>query len=197
MSDTKSGLLSRWQQRLTKVKEEEQALESSLEPASPAEAELPVSQEGEPVAEVEAESAEVGAAAEAGEPDALPDPDAIEEGGSFAQFLAEGIDPDKKKSALQALWRQPQYNVTDGMAEYALDYSNQPKLSAQVAKEVAKKVFRHLDAKLEEERRQEALAKAQAEAPALDEKPPELPRVAREDGQNDPSDPDTGKEQQS
>ncbi|USD37514.1 DUF3306 domain-containing protein [Ferrimonas sp. SCSIO 43195] len=196
MSDTKSGLLSRWQQRLTKVKEEEQALEASLQQPAPAEVELPAEDNG-PDAVAQAETESVSDSGEAVETDALPDPDAIEEGGSFAQFLAEGIDPDKKKSALQALWRQPQYNVTDGMAEYALDYSNQPKLSTQVAKEVAKKVFRHLDAKLEEERRQEALAKARAEAPALDEKPSELPIVAQEDGQNDPSDPDIGKEQQS
>lgn len=80
----------------------------------------------------------------------LPDPDSIEIGGSFASFMANNVDPDVKKNALRALWKQPHFSEIDGMMEYALDYSCQPTLSAEVSSELAKKVFRHLLEKTEE-----------------------------------------------
>ncbi|TKB54999.1 DUF3306 domain-containing protein [Ferrimonas aestuarii] len=166
MANSKSGLFSRWQQRLTKVKEEEQAQQIAEQEAQ--------EQQKQQLAQAEAESVET-EDAEAQQQQELPDPESIEEGGSFADFLKEGVDPTKKKQALRALWSQPQYNITDGMAEYALDYSNQPKLTAQAAKEVAKQVFRHLDAKLEEERKQQ-------EAEQL-----RLAQQQQAEGQNDPA----------
>ena len=80
----------------------------------------------------------------------LPDPDSIEIGGSFASFMANNVEPDVKKNALRALWKQPHFSEIDGMMEYALDYSCQPTLSAEVSSELAKKVFRHLLEKTEE-----------------------------------------------
>ncbi|TKB50998.1 DUF3306 domain-containing protein [Ferrimonas sediminicola] len=184
MTDPKPGLLSRWQQRLTKVKQEqeEERLAEEQARAEQLEAEQAREAESTPEEAVTGNDAEVAAEGE----QALPDPDTIEEGGSFAAFLKEGVDPTKKRSALKALWSQPQYNITDGMAEYALDYSNQPKLSVQVAKEVATKVFRHLDKALEEERRREALAKAEQQSGEIAHSQPELPDVSAPDGQIDP-----------
>ncbi|WP_084643717.1 DUF3306 domain-containing protein [Ferrimonas futtsuensis] len=188
MTDPKPGLLSRWQQRLTKVKEEQEeerlAQEQAAEEQAAKEQAL-AAQEAEEAVDEEAVSEEARASSEE-ETEALPDPDAIEEGGSFAAFLKEGVDPTKKRDALRALWSQPQYNITDGMAEYALDYSDQPKLSAQVAKEVATQVFRHLDKALEEERRREALAKAEQESGEGGDNQPELPGAAGEPGHLDP-----------
>ncbi|MDF0533434.1 DUF3306 domain-containing protein [Shewanella sp. A32] len=82
--------------------------------------------------------------------DDLPDPDSIEIGGSFASFMANNVDPDVKKNALRALWKQPHFSEIDGMMEYALDYSCQPTLSAEVSSQLAKKVFRHLLEKTED-----------------------------------------------
>ncbi|BDY06994.1 DUF3306 domain-containing protein [Ferrimonas sp. YFM] len=185
MTDPKPGLLSRWQQRLTKVKEEQEEERLAEEQAAEelAAKEQALAKEAEEAVDGEAEEAEASSEEEA---EALPDPDAIEEGGSFAAFLKEGVDPTKKRDALRALWSQPQYNITDGMAEYALDYSDQPKLSAQVAKEVATQVFRHLDKALEEERRREALAKAEQESGEGEENQPELPGADGEQGHLDP-----------
>lgn len=76
--------------------------------------------------------------------DDLPDPDSIEVGGSFASFMAKNVDPATKAAALKALWKQPQYGHIDGLLEYALDYTNQPKLSAEVSAELAKKIFKHV-----------------------------------------------------
>ncbi|MCH1925827.1 DUF3306 domain-containing protein [Shewanella sp. C32] len=76
--------------------------------------------------------------------DDLPDPNAIEEGGSFASFMGKNVDPSVRQNALRALWKQPHFSEIDGMMEYALDYSNQEVLTPEVSTELAKKVFRHL-----------------------------------------------------
>ncbi|UCX03102.1 DUF3306 domain-containing protein [Shewanella glacialimarina] len=90
----------------------------------------------------------------------LPDPDSIEVGGSFASFMAQNVDPATKAAALKALWKQPQYSHIDGLLEYALDYTNQPKLSAEVSAELAKKIFKHVIEK-EESPEDETLETAQ------------------------------------
>ena len=85
----------------------------------------------------------------------LPDPEQIELGGSFAAFMANNVDPTAKKAALRALWKQPHFNEVCSMAEYALDYSNQPQLSAADSAELVKKVFRKFIER-EEQAQQEA-----------------------------------------
>ena len=72
----------------------------------------------------------------------LPNPEEIEIGGSFAKFMGANVDPAAKTAALRALWKQPHFNEIDGLLEYALDYSNQPKLTPEVSAELAQKVFR-------------------------------------------------------
>ena len=80
----------------------------------------------------------------------LPNPDEIEIGGSFAQFMGANVDPAAKTAALRALWKQPHFNEIDGLLEYALDYSNQPKLTREVSAELAQKVFRYITKDSEE-----------------------------------------------
>ena len=138
MSEQPSGLLARWNLRRQKVQQEEQA-EQLSEQESQAIASSSVTDEPDDVSS--SEPAEVNKVLMAED---LPDPDKIEVGGSFASFMAENVDPDAKTAALRALWKQPHYNEIDGLLEYALDYTNQPKLSAEVSAELAKKVFRHL-----------------------------------------------------
>ena len=58
--------------------------------------------------------------------------------------MAKSVDPTTKAAALRALWKQPQYGHIDGLLEYALDYTNQPLLSADVSAELASKVFRYV-----------------------------------------------------
>ncbi|MCG9698086.1 DUF3306 domain-containing protein [Shewanella sp. Isolate11] len=139
MTDQPSGFLARWNLRRQKVQQEEQA---------------------EATAELTDESVQVVDAADvAPESDTsvtetpedrvltaadLPDPEKIEVGGSFASFMADNVDPAAKTAALRALWKQPHYNEIDGLLEYALDYTNQPKLSSEASAELAKKVFRHI-----------------------------------------------------
>ncbi|WP_076414096.1 DUF3306 domain-containing protein [Shewanella sp. UCD-KL12] len=143
MSDKPSGFFSRWNQRRQEVEDERlaeeadsQNLESSVELAE-------TENQQTPAQELQDENQVLTA-------DDLPDPDKIEVGGSFASFMGANVDPTAKAAALKALWKQPQYNEIDGLLEYALDYSNQPKLSAEQSAEIAKKVFRHVTKKEEE-----------------------------------------------
>lgn len=89
----------------------------------------------------------------------LPNPEEIEIGGSFASFMATNVDPAAKTAALRALWKQPHFNEIDGLLEYALDYSNQTKLSPEVSAELAKKVFRFMTKDNEDSDKEATLVK--------------------------------------
>jgi hypothetical protein len=137
MSDKAEGLLNRWKIRRQRVAEEakqEELLQQAQE--KPDDFNILTA---EPIEDVSAIDAD-----EVAEPEALPDPNSIEVGGSFARFMAKSVDPTTKAAALRALWKQPQYGHIDGLLEYALDYTNQPLLSADVSAELASKVFRYV-----------------------------------------------------
>ncbi|SHI03908.1 DUF3306 domain-containing protein [Ferrimonas marina] len=160
-----SGLFKRWQQRRDEVAREEEsdeAEQAELQQAQAAE-QAPSEPEGEEVA---------------AEEEVLPNPEEIEEGGSFAAFMKPDVDPLQRKEALRSLWKQPHYNVRDGLCEYDLDYAAQPKLTAKVAAELAEKVFRHVVKEVDEEETQLA-----EQAPATPRKDPELTSDGDADGQ--------------
>lgn len=153
MSDKPSGLFSRWTQRRQQVEEERLAEEAAIATEQEALAdEVLLDQESEQALDQEADGEAKVLTAED-----LPDPDKIEVGGSFASFMGANVDPTAKAAALKALWKQPQYNEIDGLLEYALDYSNQPKLSAEQSAKIAKKIFRYVTKK-EDEVEEQALA---------------------------------------
>ncbi|EGM67926.1 DUF3306 domain-containing protein [Shewanella sp. HN-41] len=152
MTDTApktSGFLGRWTQRREQVAAEEAALK-----AQAAQPEITAVK-----AEVEPESTATNISTEQQDPaqtlqqddpnriltaEDLPNPEEIEIGGSFASFMGANVDPAAKTAALRALWKQPHFNEIDGLLEYALDYSNQPKLSPEVSAKLAQKVFRYI-----------------------------------------------------
>lgn len=139
MSDKAEGLLNRWElrrQRVAEEAEQEALLQQAQE--NPDEISTPTVESTQDVNAIDLESDE------ALESEPLPDPSTIEVGGSFARFMAKSVDPTTKAAALRALWKQPQYGHIDGLIEYALDYTNQPLLSADVSTELASKVFRYV-----------------------------------------------------
>ncbi len=184
MTDSTQGFLGRWQARREAVAAEEAtelqneliAREQADEAAATLAQEIPAGET----------SAEETAAAEA-EPEpvaeSLPDPDSIEVGGSFARFMSNDVDPLTRTAALRALWKQPQYNHIDGLIEYALDYSNQPKLSADASLELAKKVFRHVVESATEEVETEVTAVAVASEDNLPEVIEEVPQNGQSEGE--------------
>lgn len=149
MTDTTpkaSGFLGRWTQRREQVAAEEAAL--SLKQPQTILSAPPVESESEIRTDITADT--VAEQQPLDEPNRiltaedLPNPEEIEIGGSFASFMGTNVDPAAKTAALRALWKQPHFNEIDGLLEYALDYSNQPKLSPEVSAELAQKVFRYI-----------------------------------------------------
>lgn len=157
MSDKPSGLFTRWTQRRQQVEEERLAEEVAIATEQEALAdEVLLDQESEQALDQEADDEAKVLTAED-----LPDPEKIEVGGSFASFMGANVDPTAKAAALKALWKQPQYNEIDGLLEYALDYTNQPKLSAEQSAEIAKKIFRYVTKKEDEVEAQELAQEAE------------------------------------
>ncbi|QIZ78007.1 DUF3306 domain-containing protein [Ferrimonas lipolytica] len=151
-----SDLFKRWQKRREEVAVEDKQQQTAAE----------LEQIEQQLAQQKAEELE--AVEEQGELEPLPDPDEIEEGGSFADFLKEGVDPLQRQKALKALWSQPQYNVTDGLSEYSLDYAAQPLLDSDVAAELTQKVFRFAN------EAKEALEKLDEKQRELEQSEPQL-----------------------
>lgn len=189
MSDTSQGFLSRWQARREAVAAEQAAedveLTSAAEPSSPDSADTVAAKASAETA-IDAQQPAVDGAEEAelaAEP--LPDPENIEVGGSFARFMSNDVDPLTRTAALRALWKQPQYNHIDGLIEYALDYSNQPKLSVDASMELAKKVFRHVV----ESATEEVEAEASALAATTEDNLPEVTDEVSQNGQAEGDEP--------
>ncbi|MCG9966175.1 DUF3306 domain-containing protein [Shewanella cutis] len=147
-----NGFFSRWSQRREQVAAEEAAVktQTTAEELTEDKAEE-VTQE--PVAVQESQASLTRTDEDPNRiltAEDLPNPDEIEIGGSFAKFMGANVDPAAKTAALRALWKQPHFNEIDGLLEYALDYSNQPKLTPEVSAELAQKVFRFITKDSEE-----------------------------------------------
>ncbi|WP_285163834.1 DUF3306 domain-containing protein [Shewanella goraebulensis] len=142
MSDKPRGFFSRWSERREQV--EAEAAQEQADKKLLAESAQTESTDGSEHLETQTVASDADQADKILEAEDLPDPEKIEVGGSFASFMGANVSPEAKSAALKALWKQPQYNEIDGLLEYALDYSNQPKLSAEVSAELAKKVFRNV-----------------------------------------------------
>lgn len=171
----KSGFLSRWALRKQQVLDGETPIDEPQQDVPP-QAEIVAEPEPETQAALDTQPETESQEEKLLTAEDLPDPSGIEVGGSFASFMAKNVDPAVKTAALRTLWKQPHFNEIDGLLEYALDYSNQPKLTAEASAELAKKVFRHVLEKEEPEEAEEALAEtdasqggAEADAPQLAE----------------------------
>ncbi|RTR27696.1 DUF3306 domain-containing protein [Shewanella atlantica] len=166
MSDKPTGLLSRWNLRRQQVADEKEAAELAAQEQAEAPIQDPSLQDSSLQDESTEASPESAAEDKILSAEELPDPDKIEVGGSFASFMADNVDPTAKAAALKALWKQPQYNEIDGLLEYALDYSNQPKLTPEHSAEIAKKIFRHVTKDKEEEQEGEETLTAELDTEA-------------------------------
>ncbi|QXN24803.1 DUF3306 domain-containing protein [Shewanella putrefaciens] len=147
-----NGFFSRWSQRREQVAAEEAALApqttaenlAEVKPDTTAESAATTSEPQDALPKTDEDPNRILTAEE------LPNPEEIEIGGSFAKFMGANVDPAAKTAALRALWKQPHFNEIDGLLEYALDYSNQPKLTPEVSAELAQKVFRFITKENEE-----------------------------------------------
>jgi len=100
--------LSRWSRRKSQARRGEPA---PPEPKPPA-----VASEGTPP---RADSSTPAAA----EPTPLPAVESLTGESDFTPFMREGVDPSIKRQALRTLFRDPRFNVMDGLDVYIDDYS--------------------------------------------------------------------------
>ena len=59
----------------------------------------------------------------------LPSIDELDPDSDFAAFMDPGVDDDVRRAALKTLFRNPEFNVTDGLDVYAEDYTKLEKLT--------------------------------------------------------------------
>ena len=59
----------------------------------------------------------------------LPSIDELDPDSDFAAFMDPGVDDDVRRAALKTLFRDPEFNLTDGLDVYAEDYTKLEKLT--------------------------------------------------------------------
>ncbi len=66
----------------------------------------------------------------------LPAPESLEDDADFAAFLAPGVSDGLRRRALKRLFASPGFNVTDGLDDYAEDFSGFEALGELVTHEM-------------------------------------------------------------
>lgn len=111
----------------------------------------------------------------------LDDPDTMEPGDDFSQFLAKAVPERLRKRALRKLWRSNSVLAcVDGLNDYDLDYTNAATDAPGVATayQVGKGMLEHV---LELARKAEAAAAAEANPEDVEPEPEAEPEVAEEE----------------
>ena len=99
----------------------------------------------------------------------LPDLDQLDQDSDYSAFLAPGVDPGLRSSALRKLFHSPKFNVFDGLDTYRDDFTSFPALGSVVTADMRfqlERAARELAARARDE-----LAH---EPPATDAAPPAL-----------------------
>lgn len=108
------NFLSRWSRRKLEKTGAAPVQPQAEAPASP---DVPAGQPAgtgtEPVAEIAAE----------GTAEPLPSVDSLTPASDFTPFMRSTVDPDVKTAALKQLFKDPHFNVMDGLDTYIEDYS--------------------------------------------------------------------------
>jgi len=105
--------LSRWSRRKIEARKQDQG-------AIPAQAQTPPEAQ-EPLPPLEEPP---------GTPEPLPSIESLTPESDFAPFMKAEVDPQLKRDALKALFKDPRYNVMDGLDVYIDDYSKPDPLPA-------------------------------------------------------------------
>ena len=108
--DDVGNFLSRWSRR---------KLEKTVPRAAPqSESQLGTQPESQPALQVPAQPA-----AEAPPPEPLPPVESLTADSDYKPFMLPEVDPGVKRAALKQLFKDPQFNVMDGLDTYIDDFS--------------------------------------------------------------------------
>ena len=69
----------------------------------------------------------------------------------FSVFMSPGVSEDLRTEALQKLFHQPEFNVTDGLNDYDEDYTSFAGLGTVVTREMKRMLKRELEREPETE----------------------------------------------
>ncbi len=116
MSEDARDFLSRWSRRKTEARQAEAEPKPAEAPVAPASAGLP------PETEAAVPAATAGGAA----PASLPPLDSLNGVASdYSEFLKPDVDESLRRGALKQLFRDPHFNVMDGLDIYIDDYTKE------------------------------------------------------------------------
>jgi hypothetical protein len=131
------GFLSRWSRRKHDSRREEDARDRDASPAPERDEATargsPMSEPGDATPRVPPASVDAGAPPAAGDParagepaesaPELPPIDTLTPESDFRAFMRPGVDASTRNAALAQLFRDPRYNVMDGLDVYIDDYT--------------------------------------------------------------------------
>jgi hypothetical protein len=103
----------------------------------------------------------------------MPPVETLNAGSDFTPFMSPGVSDGLRQQALRILFRQPAYNITDGLNDYDGDYTQFAGLGSVVTHEMKRLLKRELEA--DNNRRPQADPRAQASQPAGADVPADVP----------------------
>jgi hypothetical protein len=118
----------------------------------------------------------------------LPPLESLDENSDYSAFLDSRVDTDTQREALRKLFRSPKFNVTDGLDDYDLDYTNPEPLGNIVTAEMRHRIQLELEklAGLDDESEDPVETVAAVDSDAQDE-PAEEADVDTNDEHPEPS----------
>jgi len=81
----------------------------------------------------------------------MPPIDSLDGDSDFSVFMSPGVSEELRTEALQKLFHQPEFNVTDGLNDYDEDYTSFAGLGTLVTREMKRMLKRELKRELEAE----------------------------------------------
>jgi len=79
----------------------------------------------------------------------MPPIDSLDSDSDFSVFMSPGVSEDLRTEALQKLFHQPAFNVTDGLNDYDEDYTSFASLGTVITREMKRMLKRELKRELE------------------------------------------------
>ena len=106
----------------------------------------------------------------------MPPIDSLDGDSDFSVFMSPGVSEELRTEALQKLFHQPEFNVTDGLNDYDEDYTGFAGLGTLVTREMKRMLKRELERELETE-------------PAPEEASAEMDVIENPEEDNEPHEP--------
>jgi hypothetical protein len=133
---SEGSLLKRWSRLKNEAREMEKERGSASRSGPPPATPNPDSANAVTTSGTRAPAAPTSAGTSAAPADALPPVESLTIDSDFAAFLKPKVDQALKRRALRQLFRDPHFNVMDGLDVYIDDYSKPDPISPEIVREL-------------------------------------------------------------